>query len=182
MSKCPTQSKVLGYYSLCLITAWLKASESCSGTRGTKELVQSEQMKRISIKDIETHACLLVIHFWPLLESLFQSISFKTTNKWSFPRTWNLHLQSLKWLVSTGVRSQCFVPSVTSWAPMRWFSYHSPLWNYTVLCVRLSLPSWKCLQIWVAVNPYKKKNGMAKRNHNLWDQADLDLNPQPSAY
>lgn len=109
-------------------------------------------------------------------------ISFKTTNKWSFPRTWNLHLQSLKWLVSTGVRSQCFVPSVTSWAPMRWFSYHSPLWNYTVLCVRLSLPSWKCLQIWVAVNPYKKKNGMAKRDHNLWDQTDLDLNSQPSAY
>lgn len=130
MSKCPTQSKVLGYYSLCLITAWLKASESCSGTRGTKELVQSEQMKRISIKDIETHACLLVIHFWPLLESLFQSISFKTTNKWSFPRTWNLHLQSLKWLVSTGVRSQCFVP----WLPeLQWGDSVTTLLCETIL-------------------------------------------------
>ena len=70
VSKCPIQSKVLGYYSLCLITAWLKASESCSDTRGTKELVQSEQMKSISTKDIETHTCLLVVHFWPLLERL----------------------------------------------------------------------------------------------------------------
>ena len=115
VSKCPAQSKVLEYYSLCLITAWLKVSESCSGTRGAKELVQSEQMKRISTKDIEIHACLLVVNFWPVLKGyhLLQN------NKWSFPRTWKLHLQSLKCLVSIGVRS----PSVLyhSWLPeLQW--------------------------------------------------------------
>ena len=111
MSKCPTQSKVLGYYSLCLVTAWFKASESCSGIRGTKELVQSEQMKRISIKDIETHACLFVIHFWPLLERLSSPSKqqtndpspghgiciYKVLSGW-FPQVWGHSVLCHPWL------------------------------------------------------------------------------------
>lgn len=36
--------------------------------------------------------------------------------------------------------------------------------------------------MWAAFIPYKRENGVAKQDHNLWNQADLYLNPQPAAY
>ena len=39
ISKCPSQSKSLGYYALCLVKLFLKVSESCLGRTGPKELV-----------------------------------------------------------------------------------------------------------------------------------------------
>lgn len=90
--KCPKQSKVLGYYALCLIKLWLKASESCPDTIGPKSLLTEQ-------KNFYYRYCSLCLSVWWLVSDVYLKGQHLLQNNEQMILPWDVsspHLQSLK--------------------------------------------------------------------------------------